>query len=45
MHVTDGFSEEPKREKEKGKQVTLQIKSKIEKKTKTFSVLKKEKIP
>lgn len=33
MCVTDGFSEEPKREREKGKgkQVTVQIKSKIDK--------------
>lgn len=40
MCVTDGFSEEPKRgEKGKGKQV--QIKSKLERETKTFSVIKK----
>lgn len=41
MCVTDGFSEEPKREREKGKgkQVTVQIKSKIDKDI--FLVLKK----
>lgn len=30
MRVTDGFSEEPKKEREKGRQVTVQIKSKKE---------------
>lgn len=38
MCVTDGFSEEPKREGEKGKGKQVQIKSKLEKETKTFSV-------
>lgn len=42
MCVTDGFSEEPKREGEKGKGKQVQIKSKLERETKTFSVIKKK---
>lgn len=41
MCVTDGFSEEPKREGEKGKGKQVQIKSKLERKTKIFSFIKK----
>lgn len=41
MCVTDGFSEEPKREGEKRKGKQVQIKSKLERETKTFSVVKK----
>lgn len=43
MCVTDGFSEEPKREGEKGKGKQVQIKSMLERKTNIFSVIKKNK--